>query len=76
MSDNQNQELDALEILAIMADVLQVASYIDAQNIASNSDVMKAIEVQNQFYLDEIIRLLGEILEKQDKILEELSKGE
>lgn len=76
MSDNQNQELDVLEILAIMADVFQVASYIDAQNIASNSDVMKAIEVQNQFYLDEIIRLLGEISEKQDKILEELSKGE
>ena len=76
MSDNQNQELDALEILAIMADVFQVVSYIDAQNIASNSDIMKAIEVQNQFYLDEIIRLLGEISEKQDKILEKLSKGE
>lgn len=76
MSNNQNQELDALEILDIMANVFQVASYIDAQNIASNTDIMKAIEVQNQFYLDEIIRLLREILEKQDKILEELSKGE
>lgn len=76
MSNNQNQELNALEILDIMANVFQVASYIDAQNIASNTDIMKAIEVQNQFYLDEIIRLLGEILEKQDKILEKLSKGE
>lgn len=76
MSNNQNQELNALEILDIMANVFQVASYIDAQNIASNTDIMKAIEVQNKFYLDEIIRLLGEISEKQDKILEELSKGE
>lgn len=76
MSNNQNQELNPLEILAIMANVFQVASYIDAQNIASNTDIMKAIEVQNKFYLDEIIRLLGEISEKQDKILEELSKGE
>ena len=76
MSNNQNQELNALEILDIMANVFQVASYIDAQNIASNTDIMKAIEVQNQFYLDEIIRLLREILEKQDKISEELSKGE
>lgn len=76
MSNNQNQELNPLEILAIMANVFQVASYIDAQNIASNTDIMEAIDVQNQFYLDEIIRLLGEISEKQDKILEELSKGE
>lgn len=76
MDDNQNQELDALGILAIMANVFQVATYIDAQNIASNTDIMKALEVQNQFYLDEIVRLLGEISEKQDKILEELSKGE
>lgn len=76
MSNNQNQELNTLEILDIMANVFQVASYIDAQNIASNTDIMKAIEVQNKFYLDEIIRLLGEISEKQDKILEELSKGE
>ena len=76
MSNNQNQELNTLEILDIMANVFQVASYIDAQNIASNTDIMEAIDVQNQFYLDEIIRLLGEISEKQDKILEELSKGE
>lgn len=76
MSNNQNQELNALEILDIMANVFQVASYIDAQNIASNTDIMEAIEVQNKFYLDEIIRLLGEISEKQDKILEKLSKGE
>lgn len=76
MDDNQNQELDALGVLAIMANVFQVATYIDAQNIASNTDIMKALEVQNQFYLDELVRLLGEISEKQDKILEELSKGE
>ena len=75
MGDN-NQELDVLGMLSVMANVFQVATYMEATNIETNTDIMKALQLQNEQYLKVIVNELREISKKQDLILEKLNKGE
>lgn len=75
MGDN-NQELDVLGMLSVMANVFQVATYMEATNIETNTDIMKALQFQNEQYLKVIVNELREISKKQDEILEKLNKGE
>lgn len=71
-NNNINQELDALGIIGLMANIFQVATYIDAQSIASNTDIMKALEMQNQIYLDIIMKDIREIKEQLQRLEEKL----
>lgn len=71
-----DEENNILELLSVMANILQIATYIDAQNIASNTDIMKALEAQNQQYLDRILKKIDDIYEKQQEILKRLNEEE
>ena len=71
-----DEENNILELLSVMANILQISTYIDAQNIASNTDIMKALEAQNQQYLDRILKKIDDVYEKQQEILKRLNKEE
>lgn len=76
MDNNYNQELDVLGMLSVMANVFQVATYMKEQEIETNTDIMKALQIQNEEYLKIILNEIREISKKQDEILKKLNKGE
>lgn len=68
------EDNNSLFLLEILANVLQIASYIMLQKDSSNNDVMKELQLQDKMlseqtniYLKNIIRQNEEILEKLDK---------
>lgn len=46
------------DLINVIANIQQLSN--DSQN-ASNNDIMRALELQNQKYLEEIIKLLNEM---------------
>lgn len=53
---------DGLELLNILANMLQVLNYADNVQQNSNDDILKAINRQNKEYLEEILEILKEKL--------------
>lgn len=51
---------DGLELLNILANMLQVLNYVDNVEQNSNDDILKAINRQNTEYLEEILKILKE----------------
>lgn len=51
---------DGLELLNILANMLQVLNYADNVEQNSNDDILKAINRQNTEYLEEILKILKE----------------
>lgn len=70
MDNNNELQLDFfLENLSVLANILQVGSFIMNQEQISNDEIMKALERQNQIYLAEILETQKEILEKLNRLL-------
>ena len=65
MNSNGNN-LDFLDVLAILSVALQIMGYKNDMSQSSNDDLMKELQRQDNAYLDKIV-------EKQNKILEKLA---
>lgn len=63
-----NNEVDALDMLNIFGIFLQIMNYQSDLSQASNSDIMKELQVQNEKYLKRIIK-------NQEKIMNMLSEN-
>ena len=62
----QNENLTAIDIIAIMSLVLQVKGYQNDLSQSSNDDLMRELQKQDREYLETIV-------EKQNLILEKLA---
>lgn len=51
---------NGVELLNILANMLQVLNYTDNVEQNSNDDILKAINRQNTEYLEEILKILKE----------------
>lgn len=67
--NNDNKECDAIYLLGILANILQVFNYQENVVQSSNDDLMKALNVQTRILLDRIEGKLNTVLENQAKIL-------
>ncbi len=59
----RNNQIEFLDILTILSTALQVMNSVENQQQASNNDIIREINAQNQRYLEQIIKKL-EILEQ------------
>ena len=59
---------DFFERLSVLANVLQIENYAMNVEQLSNDDLMKELKLQNQDYLEEILRTQKLILERLDKL--------
>ena len=65
--DNQNNNLNILDVLAIVSVILQIKGYQNDMSQSSNDDLMRELQKQDQAYLEKII-------EKQEEILQRLAE--
>ena len=65
--DNQNNDLNILDVLAIVSVILQIKGYQNDMSQSSNDDLMKELQRQDRTYLEKII-------EKQEEILQRLAE--
>ena len=65
--DNQNNNLNILDVLAIVSVILQIKGYQNDMSQSSNDDLMKELQRQDRTYLEKII-------EKQEEILQRLAE--
>ena len=65
--DNQNNDLNILDVLAIVSVILQIKGYQNDMSQSSNDDLMRELQRQDRTYLEKII-------EKQEEILQKLSE--
>ncbi len=61
-------ELSVLERLDVIADILQVANYVLNVTDVSNDDIMKALQEQNNKYLEIAIQQNKEIIDRLERI--------
>ena len=59
---------NSLENLEIIANILQVANYFENIQQTSNDEIMKALERQNQEYLETAIKQNKEIIERLERL--------
>ena len=64
--NNNGNNLDFLDVLAILSVALQIMGYQNDMSQSSNDDLMKELQRQDKAYLEKII-------ENQNKILEKLA---
>lgn len=65
--DNQNNNLNILDVLAIVSVILQIKGYQNDMSQSSNDDLMRELQRQDRTYLEKII-------EKQEEILQRLAE--
>ena len=65
--DNQSNNLNILDVLAIVSVILQIKGYQNDMSQSSNDDLMRELQKQDQAYLEKII-------EKQEEILQKLAE--
>ena len=65
--DNQNNDLNILDVLAIVSVILQIKGYQNDMSQSSNDDLMRELQMQDRTYLEKII-------EKQEEILQRLAE--
>ena len=65
--DNQNNDLNILDVLAIVSVILQIKGYQNDMSQSSNDDLMRELQRQDRTYLEKII-------EKQEEILQRLAE--
>ena len=65
--DNQNNNFNILDVLAIVSVILQIKGYQNDMSQSSNDDLMRELQKQDQAYLEKII-------EKQEEILQKLAE--
>lgn len=65
--DNQSNNLNILDVLAIVSVILQIKGYQNDLSQSSNDDLMRELQKQDQAYLEKII-------EKQEEILQRLAE--
>ena len=65
--DNQSNNLNILDVLAIVSVILQIKGYQNDMSQSSNDDLMRELQKQDQAYLEKII-------EKQEEILQRLAE--
>lgn len=71
------KEVEILEQLAIAANVFQVGSFFMNLQELSNDDLMKALEYQNQYYLETVLRNQEQIFKEIEVIKKHLNiKGD
>lgn len=58
-----NKNYDFLESLGVMANILQVANYVENLEQSTNDAIMKALQEQNEKYLKYIIQQNNIIIE-------------
>ena len=62
--NNENNNLNFLDVLAILSVVLQIAGYQNDMSQSSNDDLMRELQKQDVAYLERIIETQNLILEK------------
>ena len=65
--DNQSNNLNILDVLAIVSVILQIKGYQNDMSQSSNDDLMRELQRQDRTYLEKII-------EKQEEILQKLAE--
>ena len=65
--NNQNNDLNILDVLAIVSVILQIKGYQNDMSQSSNDDLMRELQKQDRTYLEKII-------EKQEEILQRLAE--
>ena len=65
--DNQNNNFNILDVLAIVSVILQIKGYQNDMSQSSNDDLMRELQKQDRTYLEKII-------EKQEEILQKLAE--
>ena len=65
--DNQNNNFNILDVLAIVSVILQIKGYQNDMSQSSNDDLMRELQKQDRTYLEKII-------EKQEEILQRLAE--
>ena len=53
--DNQNNNLNILDVLAIVSVILQIKGYQNDMSQSSNDDLMRELQRQDRTYLEKII---------------------
>lgn len=62
-------EWKGIDALAILANIFQVLNYAENLEQTSNSELLKAFDIQTQIILDRLESKLDKILENQAKIM-------
>ena len=62
--DNQNNDLNILDVLAIVSVILQIKGYQNDMSQSSNDDLMRELQKQDRTYLEKIIEMQEEILQR------------
>ena len=74
MENNINQEYDEFFILELLANTLQIASFQMLQRDASNNDIMKRLQLQDQTLSEQTNVYLKKIIKQNEEILNLLKK--
>lgn len=72
----EEKNVELLERLSILANIMQVGSFVMNVEQLSNDDLMKELRVQNERYLENLIKKENEIISKLNEVLERLDKLE
>ena len=68
------EDNNSLFLLEILANVLQIASYIMLQKDSSNNDIMKELQLQDKMLSEQTNIYLKNIIRQNEEILEKLNK--
>ncbi len=74
MENNINQDYDEFFILELLANTLQIASFQMLQRDASNNDIMKRLQLQDQTLSEQTNVYLKKIIKQNEEILNLLKK--
>ncbi len=74
MENNINQDYDEFFILELLANTLQIASFQMLQKDASNNDIMKRLQLQDQALSEQTNVYLKKIIKQNEEILNLLKK--
>lgn len=74
MENNINQDYDEFFILELLANTLQIASFQMLQKDASNNDIMKRLQLQDQTLSEQTNVYLKKIIKQNEEILDLLKK--
>lgn len=74
MENNINKNYDEFFLLELLSNILQIASFQMLQKGASNNDIMKELQVQDQTLSEQTNIYLKKIIKQNEEILDLLKK--
>ena len=74
MENDVNQDYDFFFWLGVVANILQIENYRMLLKDASNDDIMKELQVQDQTLSEQSNIYLKKIIEQNEEILKRLEK--